>query len=225
MTFSIAARCAETGAFGVAIATSSIAVGARCPHARAGVGAVATQNVTDPALGPLLLDLMERGLSARAAIEAVTQDRPHIAHRQLTAVDRRGGAFCFSGSRILGLYGESVRADCVAAGNLLANADVPAAMTAAFVATSEAPFGDRLMSALQAALAAGGKSGPVHSAALILVTDAPYPYASLRIDWRDSDPVGALGQLWRAYAPQAEAYATRARNPEAAPSYSVPGDP
>ena len=136
MTFSIAGRCARTNAFGVAIATSSIAVGARCPHARAGVGAVATQNVTDPALGPLLLDLMERGLSARVAIEAVMQDRPHIAHRQLTAVDRHGGAFCFSGSRILGVHGERVRPDCVAAGNLLANAEVPEAMTAAFAATA-----------------------------------------------------------------------------------------
>ena len=62
MTFSIAGRCAKSGAFGVAITTSSIAVGARCPHARAGVGAVSTQNVTDPNLGPMLLDLMERGV-------------------------------------------------------------------------------------------------------------------------------------------------------------------
>ena len=70
MTFSIAGRCARSGAFGVAITTSSIAVGARCPHARARAGAVATQNVTDPNLGPLLLDLLEQGMSAPEAIAA-----------------------------------------------------------------------------------------------------------------------------------------------------------
>ena len=92
MTFSIAGHCEKTNAFGVAITTSSIAVGARCPHARANIGAVATQNITDPNLGPLLLDLMERGLSAKAAIEATVKDRPDIDYRQLTAVDRHGGS-------------------------------------------------------------------------------------------------------------------------------------
>ncbi|PKP74850.1 MAG: DUF1028 domain-containing protein, partial [Alphaproteobacteria bacterium HGW-Alphaproteobacteria-6] len=58
MTFSLVARCAETGMFGVAISSSSPAVAARCAHARAGVGAVASQNVTDPRLGPRILDLM-----------------------------------------------------------------------------------------------------------------------------------------------------------------------
>lgn len=63
MTFSLVARCAETGMFGVAISSSSPAVAARCSFARAGVGAVASQNVTDPSLGPLALDLMEQGLT------------------------------------------------------------------------------------------------------------------------------------------------------------------
>ena len=58
MTFSIVGRCARTGMFGVAITTSSICVGSRCPHVRAGVGAVATQNITDPHLAKLVLDAM-----------------------------------------------------------------------------------------------------------------------------------------------------------------------
>jgi uncharacterized Ntn-hydrolase superfamily protein len=155
----------------------------------------------------------------------VIRDRPHIEHRQLTAVDRHGDAFCFSGSQILGVHGESVGADCVAAGNLLASDRVPEAMTAAFGASPGAPLAERLLSALRAALDAGGEAGPVHSTALLVVTDAEYPYASLRVDWHETDPVGALEALWRAYAPQADAYMIRARNPEAAPSYNVPGDP
>ncbi|MEF9601421.1 DUF1028 domain-containing protein, partial [Paracoccus sp. PXZ] len=64
MTFSISARCPETGMFGIAVSSSSPCVAARCAHARAGVGVVATQNVTDPSLGPKGLDLMAQGLSA-----------------------------------------------------------------------------------------------------------------------------------------------------------------
>ncbi len=68
MTFSLVARCPNTGMFGVAISSSSPAVAARCSYARAGVGAVASQNVTDPTLGPATLDLMQGGKDAGAAI-------------------------------------------------------------------------------------------------------------------------------------------------------------
>ena len=80
MTFSIVARCATTGQFGVAISSSSPAVAARCAHARAGVGAVATQNITNPALGPLMLDRMAAGNWADAAVSAAATEigRAHV---------------------------------------------------------------------------------------------------------------------------------------------------
>ena len=68
MTFSITGRCARTGMFGVGVTTSSIAVGARCPHARAGAGAVSTQNITDPTYGPRILDLLAQGHTAESAL-------------------------------------------------------------------------------------------------------------------------------------------------------------
>ena len=68
MTFSLLARCPDTGAFGMVISSSSPAVAARCAHARAGVGVAATQNITDPALGPRLLDLMEAGAVSPASL-------------------------------------------------------------------------------------------------------------------------------------------------------------
>ena len=71
MTFSIVARCAKTGQFGMAVASSSPAVAARCAYARAGVGAAASQNVTDPRLGPAALDRLAAGLDAEAALDAV----------------------------------------------------------------------------------------------------------------------------------------------------------
>src|ERR1700688_1202544 len=97
MTFSIVARLPGTGGagdagmqYGIAIASSSPAVAARCAHVRAGVGAVASQNVTDPRLGPAVLNLIEGGESASAAIEAVVASRSNIDHRQLAAIDARG---------------------------------------------------------------------------------------------------------------------------------------
>ena len=74
MTFSIVARCQDTGLFGVAISSSSPAVAARCSFARAGVGAVASQNITDPRLGPLTLESMAAGHSAAKSIRTVIKN-------------------------------------------------------------------------------------------------------------------------------------------------------
>jgi uncharacterized Ntn-hydrolase superfamily protein len=224
MTFSIAARCARTGAFGVAIATSSIAVGARCPHARAGVGAVATQNITDPALGPLLLDFMRAGLSASEAIAKAVEARDNIDYRQLTAVDRHGNSAAWSGKHILGRNAVVERVDCVAAGNLLKSERLPQAMTDAFTANAGEHLAERLLMALEAGLAAGGEEGPVHSAALIVVHAHAFPLVDLRCDWDDEAPIARLRHLWTAYAPQMQAYLTRALDPSAAPTYNVAGD-
>ena len=224
MTFSIVGRCARSGMLGVAITTSSISVGARCPHARSGVGAVATQNVTDPDLGPVLLDALESGLGAREALEHVTDGRKNLAWRQLTVVDRLGQTAAWTGEHILGTHGESAGEDCYAAGNLLANSGVPAAMTASFGGNAGLHLADRLLHALEAGLAAGGEAGDVHSAALLVANVQPFPLVDLRVDWTDEDAVGALRRLWERYEPQMNDYLTRAVDPAAAPSYGVPGD-
>lgn len=224
MTFSITARCAATGAFGVAIATSSIAVGARCPHARAGVGAVATQNITDPGLGLLLLDFLRAGLTAKQAIAKAVHGRDHIDYRQLTAVDRDGNSASWSGKHILGINAVSERPDCVAAGNLLKTASLPAVMTDAFAAGIGHHLADRLLRALEAGLGAGGEEGPVHSAALLVVHEHAFPLVDLRCDWDDADPIAKLRKLWTDYEPQMNAYVMRAINPAAAPRFGVAGD-
>ena len=223
MTFTLAARCPETGQFGIVISSSSPAVAARCAHARAGVGAVATQNVTDPALGPRLLDLLEQGLSAEAALEAVTAATPDIGWRQLLVVDRAGGTAVFTGDRALGVLGQASGDGVVAGGNLLADPRVPAAMIAAFLAAS-GPFGDRLLAGLNGGLAAGGEAGPVHSAGLKIADRLSWPLVDLRVDWAETDPVARLHQAWQVYGPQAGDYVRRAESPGAAPGYGVPGD-
>lgn len=225
MTFSIAARCARTGEFGIAVSSSSPAVAARCAHARAGVGAVATQNITDPTLGPKGLDLMAGGMSAGEALAELRATAAHIEYRQLALVDRLGGTASASGSRTLGTHRTVEGPGVVAAGNLLRSPEVPARMVAEFVALADRPLGERLVRAMQAGVAAGGEEGPVHSAGILVVRDVAWPVADLRVDWHDTDPIGALADLWALWTPQMDAYVTRALNPSTAPAYGVPGDP
>lgn len=223
MTFSIAARCARSGMFGIAISSSSPAVAARCAWVKAEVGAACSQNITDPRLGPALLNLMASGATAKEALATTVTAAEAIDFRQLTAIDAAGGTAAFSGVKTLGTYATVEGTNAVAAGNLLSTSDVPAAMIAAFAAVPEDYLGDRLIAVLKAALAAGGEAGPVHSAGLLVVADVPWPVVDLRVDWSD-DPIGDLERLWRLWRPQMHDYVTRALNPLAAPGYGVPGD-
>ncbi|WP_439119439.1 DUF1028 domain-containing protein [Marivita sp.] len=223
MTFSLVARCAETGMFGVAISSSSPAVAARCSYARAGVGAVASQNVTDPSLGPFALDMMQGGMSAAEAIAGVRDQGRHIAYRQVLAIDRQGRTAIHSGPKSLGIWTQAEGRDVASGGNLLANDGVPAAIVAGFEA-AQGHLGDRLIAALRAGLSAGGEAGPVHSAGMMLVDKVNWPVADLRCDWTEDCPIKAVATAWDVYKPQLDAYVQRALDPTQAPSYGVPGD-
>ena len=222
MTFSVVARCAETGQLGIAISSSSIAVGARCPWLRPGVGAVASQNITLPSLGPQMLDLLAQGLAPNDALAALMQG-DHSQYRQVTVIDHQGRTAHFSGAQTLGIHHAVSGEQCVAAGNMLANAGVIEAMVNAFEQAS-GHLADRLLAAMHAGMAGGGEAGPVHSAALVVVDALPWPIVNLRVDWADTDPLGALDHLWQAYRPQLQDYIDRALNPHIAPGYAVPGD-
>ncbi|MCB2127717.1 MAG: DUF1028 domain-containing protein [Rhodobacteraceae bacterium] len=223
MTFSLVARCAETGMFGMAISSSSPAVAARCAYARAGVGAVASQNVTDPTLGPLTLDLMQGGASAPEAIAEVKRRGRFIEYRQVLAVDNKGRTAIHSGPNSLGIWTEARAENVASGGNLLANDGVPAAIVKGFLAT-RGHIGDRLIAAMRAGLSAGGEAGPVHSAGMLIVDKVSWPVADLRCDWTEDCPIEAVATAWNIYKPQLDAYIQRAIDPRAAPSYGVPGD-
>ena len=222
MTFSLIARCAATGQFGIAIASSSPAVAARCAHVRAGVGVVASQNITDPSLGPILLDQLARGQSAQVGLAALIEARKNIEYRQILVVDAMGGCAVHSGKHVLGIWNMALGQDCAAGGNLLANPEVPKAVVAAFE-SSRGHLGDRLMNGLVAGLNAGGEAGPVQSAGLKIADTLDWPLVDLRMDWC-VDPIQALQSAWEVYRPQMAAYVQRAIDPTQAPSFGVPGD-
>jgi len=222
MTFSLVARD-DSGAFGSAICSSSPAVAARCVTLADGVGAVNSQNITDPRLGPAIVDRLRSGLPAREALAAVVAAAAHAEFRQLLVVDADGGAVVHSGGQALGVFGDATGEGVAAGGNLLASDDIPQRMVDAFLASS-GELEHRLLAAMRAATDAGGEAGPVHSAGLSVVRDAGWRVTDLRVDWTEGDPVAELGELLERWMPQRDAYVTRALDPSAAPSYGVPGD-
>jgi uncharacterized Ntn-hydrolase superfamily protein len=222
VTFSLVARDAASGAFGAVICSSSPAVAARCVHLADGAGAVLSQNVTDPRLGPKLLGLLGAGADAATAIATVVATEPFTEFRQLIALDAGGGAAIHSGHRALGVVGQYAVDGAAAAGNLLATADVPRRLVEAWRAAG-GPVETRLLAAFAAAMAEGGEAGPVHSAGLSVIDGSGWRVTDLRVDWSD-DPLADLTALLDVWLPQRDDYITRALDPTAAPSYGVPGN-
>lgn len=224
MTFSIAGFCPRSGQYGIALSSSSMAVAARCPWLMSGVGAVSSQNVTLPSLGPKILDRMRMGESATHALNSVMAAEPFADWRQVTVLDNQGQSAVFSGAHTLGINHHRQGENCVAAGNMLASTEVIEAMVSQFCADPALSLGDRLMAALQAGLQAGGEAGPIYSAGMKIVSSESWPLTDLRVDWHEQDAIGELARFWQLWQPQSEAYLIRAINPAEAPSYGVPGD-
>ena len=212
-TFSITARCERTGMLGVALATHAYAVGARCPHVRAGVGAVATQATTDPRLGILALNLLEMGFSAAKALAEVAASDPHFKHRQVGIVDRDGNSAAETGSANLGWAGHIVGRNFVAMGNYLMSARTVEAMAESFESTKALDLDERLLRAIEAGRDAGGQHGGQRSAALLVYNREPFPWVDLRVDLHQ-EPVGELRRIFDLFQGVKEHYTLRAMDPE-----------
>ncbi|WP_338692985.1 DUF1028 domain-containing protein [Streptomyces sp. Q6] len=224
MTFSLVVRDGER--FGVAAVSSSPAVAARVVHLRPGVGAATSQNITDPTLGTDLLDaLAGHGDAARALadVTGAARSEQSIAYRQLTVLGRSGPGFAFSGAQTLGTHASATADGAVAAGNMLSGPHIPGVLVDAYTAAT-GELEERLLTALKAAVAAGGEEGPVRSAGLAVVADVGWRVSDLRVDWAD-DPVDRLGDLLDVWLPQRDDYVRRGLDPADSPSYGVPGDP
>lgn len=222
MTFSVAGFCPETGMLGSVITSSSICVASRCAFVRTGTGVALTQNVTNPDLGPLALDLLAKGQSPEQVLASLSEADTDVNWRQLGVLNNQGEGVTFSGSNALGIHATAMGKNCIAMGNLLANEQVPQAMIDAFE-QSQGHLAERLLIALEAGLAAGGEMGPVHSAGLQVCAEPQWPVVDLRVDWHEM-PIAELRNVWQNYEPQMQAYITRAVDPANSESYGVPGD-
>jgi uncharacterized Ntn-hydrolase superfamily protein len=217
MTFSIAGLCPRTGEFGCAIATSSMAAGARVPFVGPGLGVVLTQARTDPVLGALGLRRLEAGRDAAETLSDIIASTPHSAWRQLAVLDRDGRVADFTGAEVMAPKGSRIGRGAIAIGNAVANDVVVDAILAGFEASPESTLSDRLIAALEKGLAAGGEAYPLRSAALkVAQPGIPFTPIDLRVDCAET-PIAALRQIWTLWAPMVEAYVARARDPANAP--------
>jgi uncharacterized Ntn-hydrolase superfamily protein len=208
MTFQIAARCATSGRFGVAISTRPMAVGARCPFFAPGQGVVVTMAATDPRLGPLGCNLLRLGYSAPRVLDELAASDPYIEHRQLCVIDRDGHAVARTGAHNKDWSGAFTDRDVVAMGNNLASERTAQAMFDSWSRGGDSPLEERLMVALEAGRDAGGQNGGQQSAALVVWGHAVHSYIDLRVDLH-GEPIGELRRLLEAFRPVAPFYEAR----------------
>jgi uncharacterized Ntn-hydrolase superfamily protein len=213
MTFAIAARCAESGRFGVAIATRALGVTARCPFIAPGVGVVVTMARTDPRLGPLGVNLLKLGYSAQRTLYEIAASDPNIERRQLCVIDRDGNAVARTGSKNTVWSGAVVEKNLVSMGNNLKSERTAGDMAKAYRAGAKLSFAERLLTALEAGRDAGGQNGGQNSAGLVIYDREIYPYYDLRVDAHD-EPVGELRRVFGLYTPLADYYYGRPGDPE-----------
>ncbi|WP_053960282.1 DUF1028 domain-containing protein [Sulfobacillus thermosulfidooxidans] len=194
-TFSITARCSETGQLGIAVSTKVPAVGMLCPFVESGVGAIATQSFVNPYLGIWGLEYMRQNHNAEETLEFLKTLDPGFDYRQLAIVDRWGNAAAFSGNACDTWYGHRVGPNYAVAGNMLVNEDTILAMEQSFQRTAGESLAERLIKALLAGQEAGGDKRGKQSAALKVFGTESYPLLELRVD-EHPDPVQ---ELWRIY--------------------------
>ena len=199
-TFSIAAADPETGEVGVAVASRFFAVGAVVPHARAGVGAVATQSFANTSFGPRGLDLLERGVTPAEVLDVLTRGDDNPTRRQVGVVSASGESATFTGEGCMAWAGGRHAKNYAVQGNILTGEEVVAAMERGFLESEGRPLAERLYAALAAGDAAGGDSRGKQSAAILVKRErAGYGgYTDQAVDIRVDDhaqPIEEIGRL------------------------------
>ena len=194
MTWSILARD-PSGAFGIAIASRFFAVGALCPHARSGAGALATQALVNPTYARPGLDLLAEGTPAAEVVRLLTAADAGRESRQLHVIDTRGRSAVHTGATCIDWCGHFTGEHFSIAGNMLAGPQVLAETAAAYERTTALPFAERLLAALEAGDAAGGDKRGKQATALLIHTTEDYPFLDLRVD-DHAEPFVELRRLY-----------------------------
>ena len=194
MTWSIVARDAS-GHFGVAVASKFFAVGALCPHAQSGVGALATQALVNPLLAAPALAGMEQQRVPVDLLEALLAADTGRAHRQFHMVDALGRGAAHTGAECIDWCGHTLRDGFSVAGNMLAGPQVIEATADSYAANASLPFAERLITALAAGEAAGGDKRGKQAAALLVFNGQDYPALDLRVD-DHLEPILELRRLY-----------------------------
>ncbi len=194
MTWSIVARDGS-GAFGVAVASRFFAVGALCPHARSGAGALSTQALINPTYAKPGLDLLAEGAPAHEVVRILVAADAGRECRQLHVIDNEGRTAAHTGRECIDWCGHRAGKDYSVAGNMLAGPQVIEATAQAYERESHLPFAERLLAALAAGEGAGGDKRGKQAAALLIHTTEDYPFLDMRVD-DHAEPIVELRRLY-----------------------------
>jgi uncharacterized Ntn-hydrolase superfamily protein len=218
-TYSIVGWDSATGDLGVVVQSKFPNVGGIVPWARAGVGAVATQSLSNTAYGERGLELLAEGATAEEALRTVMRTDTMLQDRQVGIVDAQGNAASFSGENTFDWSGGRVGAPggtgtaaggrgqvlvgrgYSAQGNILVSGQTVKNLAETFERT-RGGLADRLVAALKAGQAGGGDKRGMQSAALLVVRkNGGYLGANDRfIDIRVYDAADPIAELERLLA-------------------------
>lgn len=202
MTYSIVARDAVTGHFGIAVASRFFAVGSMVPTIDSGIGAVASQAFANPLYGAKSLKLLSAGIRPSEVIDTVTGQDTGQAHRQIHLIDNQGRNAAFTGANCIDWAGHEMAENVSVAGNMLSGPEVVSRTLQTYQAELDQPLTERLLLAMQAGEDAGGDKRGKQAAGLLVYKDQDYPWLDLRVD----DHADPLQELRRLYAVAQERY-------------------
>jgi uncharacterized Ntn-hydrolase superfamily protein len=100
------------------------AAGSAVPWARPGIGAVATQAITEAAYGPLCLDQLAHGTSASEALAEAQAADPLAALRQVGVVSSDGSVAVTTGELCIDHAGDFIGDGFVVQANTMSTPDV-----------------------------------------------------------------------------------------------------
>lgn len=198
-TFTLIAKCPDTGMLGAASCTGRPFVGAMLPQGRPEVGMVSSQALPNPYLGLALLDRLAEGVEPESAMTRLLGDDPGRDQRQVALIDGSGRAAAFTGQENIGWAGHLVGDGYVAAGNMLTGPRVLEVMATEFEGSADLEIGERLLRALESVeRQEGGDVRGKISAVLYVAGREVYGYLDLRVD-EHTQPITELRRLYQVW--------------------------
>jgi len=197
-TFSIVARDSTTGDIGVAVQSHWFSVGSSVTWAEAGVGAVATQSLTNVSFGPRGLDLLKEGYTAQQALDSLIASDEGRAYRQVAVIDSKGRVAAYTGDKCIADAGHITGDQYSVQANMMLNDEVWPAMSEAYE-HAEGPLSERLVATLKAAQKAGGDIRGQQSAAILVVEgeSTGKVWKDRKVDLRVEDNPQAVDEIAR----------------------------
>ncbi|MCQ2009966.1 DUF1028 domain-containing protein [Sporolactobacillus sp. STSJ-5] len=195
MTYSIVAKCKETGLFGAAVTSCFPGIGAYSPTIKANIGIIASQGWVNPALGPIGMTYLEEGKTANETLNTLLMKDPGRELRQLIVMDHFGNSAVYTGVENDDAKGHIIGDQFAVQGNILTSLDVLYAVAETFENT-KGPIQERLLAAMLAGDKIGGDSRGKQAAAIKVAAEEGFPYVDFRVD--DSpEPVQELYSIYK----------------------------